>query len=56
MVGLRVRPAIRALPFLSSHCVLLTRAFDDILTLTLHKLYSLLSTQNRVDNTDIINC
>jgi len=63
MVGLRLKiyglalwAITLALLFLSSRRVLLTRAFDEILTLTLHELYSLLSTQSHVDNTDIISC
>lgn len=60
MVGLRLRPGTlgdyTALLSLSSRCVLLTRAFDEIPTLTLHELYSLLSTRSHVDNTDIISC
>ena len=60
MVGLRTKPGTLggylALLFLSSCYVLLTRAFDEILTLILHELHSLLSIQSRVDNTDIISC
>lgn len=59
MVGLHASPDTLgdglAFLFLSSRRVSLTRASDDTPTLTFMDC-SLLSTQSRVDNTDIISC